>query len=333
MPDNSSLLPASAPFAHFLEFFCLHGAPANAATNPAISIVANHGYALGYAPDRGQPLWAAYQVAAATRDLDFERPEFFYDDPRLPEDWRIGTRGYGKVDGKTHDCGHMVPNFAINTQFGRVAQFETFFMSNIVPQRSSMNRGIWKNLEHGIVKAYAPLRKHVWVLTGPVFAATPPLITRPSGKTVPVPEALFLIIADPERYPFDDADNLNILALLIPQDIRPPSLRPRQSPPCPRSRRGPALRSFRAYRPRTRPSSSTRPARWSGRSRRSRRATATPPRPRPEGLRQRPSVVAALSIQPVTKASNRASGWRLARMSAIGSGAVMGALLSSSSTA
>jgi len=219
MPDNSSLLPASAPFAHFMEFFCLHGAPSNADANPAVSIVVNHGYALGYAPDRGQPLWAAYQVAAATRDLDFERPEFFYDNPRLPEDWRIGTRGYGRLDGAGYDRGHMVPNFAINTQFGRVAQFETFFMSNIVPQRSSMNRGIWKNLEHGIVKAYAPMRKHVWVLTGPVFAADPPVVTRPNGRKVPVPEALFLIIADPERYPFDDADNLNILALLIPQDI------------------------------------------------------------------------------------------------------------------
>lgn len=219
MSDNSSLLPTSAPIAHFLEFFCLHGAPANAPTNPPVSIVVNHGYALGYSPDRGQPLWAAYQVAAAVRDLDFERPEFFYDDPRLPEGWRIGTKGYGRLDGKTYDRGHMVPNFAINTQFGRVAQFETFFMSNILPQRSTMNRGIWKNLEHGIVKAYAPMRKHVWVLTGPVFAPNPPVIMRPNGKAVPVPEAMFLIIADPERYPFDDADNLNILALLIPQEI------------------------------------------------------------------------------------------------------------------
>ncbi|RYH94950.1 MAG: DNA/RNA endonuclease, partial [Acetobacteraceae bacterium] len=171
MSDNSSLLPVSAPIAHFLEFFCLHGTPANAQTNPPVQIIVNHGYALGFCPDRGQPLWAAYQVAAAVRDVDFERPEFFYDDPRLPEAWRIGTQGYARVAGQTYDRGHMVPNFAINTQFGRVAQFETFLMSNIVPQRSPMNRGIWKNLEHGIVKSYAPMRKHVWVMCGPVFGA------------------------------------------------------------------------------------------------------------------------------------------------------------------
>jgi endonuclease G len=228
MPDNSSLLPASAPIAHFLEFFCLFGAPANAPANPAVSIIVNHGYALGFCPDRGQALWAAYQVAAAVRDLDFERPEFFYDDPRLPEDWKIGTAGFARLNGQRFDKGHLVPNFAINTQFGRVAQFETFLMSNIVPQASRMNQNIWKHLEHGIVRAYAPMRKHVWVLTGPVFAANPPVIRRRNGKLVPVPEALFLIVADPERFPYDDPDNINILALMVPQTH--PSTKPETAP-------------------------------------------------------------------------------------------------------
>ena len=122
----------------------------------------------------------------------------------------------------------MVPNFAINTQFGRVAQFETFLMSNIVPQQSSLNRGIWKNLEHGIVKSYAPMRKHVWVMCGPVFGAVPPTIQRRNGKLIPVPEALFLIIAEPERYPYDSPNNLNILALMVPQDH--PSTKPETAP-------------------------------------------------------------------------------------------------------
>jgi endonuclease G, mitochondrial len=228
MTDNTSLLPASAPIAHFLEFFCLFGAPTNAATNPAVSVIVNHGYALGFCPERGQALWAAYQVAAAVRDLDFERPEFFYDDPRLPEDWKIGTAGFAGLNGQRFDRGHLVPNFAINTQFGRVAQFETFLMSNIVPQASRMNRNIWKNLEHGIVRAYAPMRKHVWVLTGPVFAADPPVIRRRNGKLVAVPEALFLIVADPERFPYDDPDNVNILALMVPQTH--PSTKPESAP-------------------------------------------------------------------------------------------------------
>ncbi len=55
--------------------------------------------------------------------------------------------------------------------------------------------------------------------------------------------------------------------------------------------------------------------------------------PKSHARNQSPSLTAAASIQSVTKASNRASGWRLARVSAMGSGAVTGAPLSSSNTA
>ena len=221
MTDHSSLLPVSAPLAHFLEFFCLHGPPANGDAARPVSIIVNHGYALGFCPARLQPLWAAYQVSAATRDVDYERPEMFYDDPRLPPDWQVGTKGYGKVDGIGHDRGHLVPNYAINTQFGRVAQFETFFMSNIAPQRAGMNRGIWQRLEKQVIRAYAPERKQVLAITGPTFGPDPALLKRRGGLLVPVPDSFFLILADPERYPFESPDNLDILALEVPQALGP----------------------------------------------------------------------------------------------------------------
>lgn len=217
MTDHTTVLEVSAPIAHFLEFFCSHGAPANGDAGRPVSVVVNHGYALGFSPARLQPVWAAYQVSAAKKDVDYERPEFFLDDPRIPAECRIGTGGYGKLNGASYDRGHLVPNFAINTQFGRVAQFETFFMSNIFPQQASTNRGAWQRLEKAIVRAYAPLRKQVWALAGPIFGDDPPMVARRNGLKVPVPEAFFLILADPERYPFDDADNLSILALRMPQ--------------------------------------------------------------------------------------------------------------------
>lgn len=218
MVDYSNLLPVCAPVAHFLEFYCVHGAPANTSPSHPVSVIVNHGYASGFAPTRLQPLWAAYQVSAAKRDVDYERNEFFYDDPRLPTEQRIGTSGYGRLEGIAYDRGHMVPNFAINTQFGRIAQAETFFMSNIIPQRDVTNRGAWARMEKAIIRAYAPLRKHVWAIVGPVFGQNPPVLKRRNGLVVPVPEAVFLILADPERYPYDDPDNLNILALRMPQD-------------------------------------------------------------------------------------------------------------------
>jgi endonuclease G, mitochondrial len=218
MADNSSILPSCASIAHFLEFFCVYGAPANNDASQPVSVIVNQGYAVGFSPSRLQPVWAAYQVSAAVQSVDYERPEFFWDDPRLPESQRIGSAGFGAIGSAKYDRGHMVPNYAINTQFGRVAQAETFFMSNMIPQRDRTNRGAWQKLEQQIVKAYAPLRKHVWVIVGPLFLANPPVIKRKNGLKVPVPEAYFLILADPERYPFDDPDNLSILALKMPED-------------------------------------------------------------------------------------------------------------------
>jgi endonuclease G len=218
MVDHSSILPVCQPLAHFLEFFCVYGHPENLNQASPVSILVNHGYSIGFSPMHLQPLWAAYQVSAATKDVDYERPEFFYDDPRLPANQRIGTRGYGRVGTTPYDRGHMVPNYAINTQFGRVAQFETFFMSNIIPQVASTNRGAWQRLERAIIRAYAPLRKQVWAIVGPIFGASPASIVRENGLTIPIPEAYFLLLADPERYPFDDPDNLSILALKMPSD-------------------------------------------------------------------------------------------------------------------
>jgi endonuclease G, mitochondrial len=218
MADNSTVLPACQSIAHFLEFFCVHGTPENLDAAKPVTIAVNQGYAAGFSPSRLQPIWAAYQVSAATKDLDFERPEFFYDDPRLPPDQRIGAEGFKHPGTVKYDRGHMVPNFAINTQFGRIAQFETFFMSNIIPQEAQTNRGAWKNLEQAIIKAYAPLRKHVWAITGPIFSANPALIARKNGLKIPIPEAYFLVLADPERFPYDDPNNLSVLALKVPAD-------------------------------------------------------------------------------------------------------------------
>jgi endonuclease G, mitochondrial len=218
MVDNSTIAPVCASIAHFLEFFCVYGQPANLdATNP-VSIIVNQGYCVGFSPARLQPVWAAYQVSAATKNVDYERPESFWDDPRLPLSQQIGSGGFGQVGEVKYDRGHMVPNFAINTQFGRIAQAETFFMSNIIPQRASTNRGGWQRLERAIIRAYAPLRKHVWAIVGPIFGENPAMIKRKNGLLVSVPEAYFLILADPERYPFDDPDNLSILALRVPED-------------------------------------------------------------------------------------------------------------------
>ena len=115
-----------------------------------MAILINHGYVTGYAPTRHQPVWAAYRVAGAKASVDYDRPHLYYADKRLPNSTRLDNSTYGRHNGHQYHVGHMAPNAAINTQFGRLAQMETFFMSNMSPQRGSLNTGVWAKLEDAI---------------------------------------------------------------------------------------------------------------------------------------------------------------------------------------
>ena len=55
------------------------------------------------------------------------------------------------------------------SRHGTAAQRETFFMSNIVPQKPDLNRRIWRLLEERIAKDYAIDFEEVWIITGPVY--------------------------------------------------------------------------------------------------------------------------------------------------------------------
>lgn len=217
MQDNTTILDVCKPLEHLIDLFCFHGAPHNRDQEHEVVKIVNHGFVVGFSPYRLQPAWAAYRVSDANKDVDYERPHLFYEDTRLPEKWRIGTWGYGKHYNQNYDRGHLVPNSAINTQFGRLAQMETFFMSNIGPQRDKMNRGTWKKLEKLITHEFARVWDHIWVITGPIFSTSPKFITRKNKLKIAIPDSYFTILVDPVRYPHDNPKNVNFLALEIPQ--------------------------------------------------------------------------------------------------------------------
>ncbi len=219
MKDNSKINKHSIHLQHLIDLFCFKGKPNNLDEKNQINVLVNHGYISGYSLFRNQPIWTAYRVSAAKRDVDYERPHLFYDDIRLPKENRISDFTFkSPTKNKKYDRGHMVPNFAINTQFGRLAQMETFFMSNICPQEAETNRGVWQKLEKKIVKEYAPQKDHIWVLTGPIFSKRPKKIKRRNNIQVHIPKSFYCILVDPLKWPYDKVSNVEFLALEIPQN-------------------------------------------------------------------------------------------------------------------
>jgi endonuclease G len=189
--DNTEIAEASRHIEYLAPIFAYKGSPLNNDTNKKVTLLINHGYMVGYSADRKQPLWATYRVSKARRFVDYERPPFFYADLRLPESARVGPETF-----TGYDRGHMVPNSAINTQYGKLAQMETFLMSNICPQHRDLNRRLWQTLERRVANNYALARDQIWVISGPIFEQN---IGQING--VDIPTHFYMILVDVGQYP------------------------------------------------------------------------------------------------------------------------------------
>ena len=228
--DNTSIHPASNHQVQHIDLHLWRGAPINLDESRPIQILVNQGYVIGYSPDRMQPLWSAYRVAHADQDVDFDRPHVYYEDMRLEEEVRIGPDTFGKIGDIQLHVGHMTPNEVINRQYGRLAQMETFFMSNMSPQYGTLNTGVWLKLENAIRAIEDTDQKdHVWVIVGPIFDEDPNYVSRPGNKLIPVPKSYYCITVDPHTYPYKYPSNATINCYIIPQEA-PKSANPLDFP-------------------------------------------------------------------------------------------------------
>lgn len=176
-----------------------------------VRLLANRGYLAGYSDALGNPLWVAYRM----KDTDK------LDSPPRPDEFRVDPRTAARIEPSVYsrsgyDRGHLAPNYAIATRYGREAQEETFLMSNITPQKHGLNAGLWKELEQKIATAYPARFGEVWVLAGPVFGPQPLRLQR----RVAVPEACYMIVVD------ESEGRVRAQAFLFPQDAAGGSLEP-----------------------------------------------------------------------------------------------------------
>lgn len=131
--------------------------------NP-LNILYNQGYVSAYDEVRGTPAWVAYKVFSVEEYITFDRPT------RFSIDYRTGNLiSHDDYTHSGYDRGHMAPNFAVVTRYGQEAQIETFLMTNIIPQKPSLNRHWWQRLERLIARDYSEAYDNVWVITGPVY--------------------------------------------------------------------------------------------------------------------------------------------------------------------
>ncbi len=101
---------------------------------------------IDYSDANGQPNWASWDLTSS--DLGSSgRSDAWATDTSLPSGFKvIPTSTYGSVGGQSYDRGHMCPS-ADRTD--TVADNDmVFIMSNIIPQASAQNEGVWAAFEN-----------------------------------------------------------------------------------------------------------------------------------------------------------------------------------------
>lgn len=172
------------------------GLPLPSAKAAEYTLLENIGFVVGYSERRQDPLWVAYRLAGAVSHEPGKRPRGFKVDERTRA--RVSHHDYKQPDyqrdPEAYDRGHMAPNYAIASRYGREAQLETFLMTNVCPQRKTLNQQTWEALEKTIASVWAPECGEVWVVVGPIFGDAP---ARLNGKSE-VPDAFYALVLDQE---------------------------------------------------------------------------------------------------------------------------------------
>ena len=109
------------------------------------------------------PEWVTYHLTKENLRGNANRKNNFRPDPDLPEGKRSEPADY---ESSGFDRGHMAP--AADFKRSDEAMSETFFLSNMSPQRPNFNRIIWSHLEDEVRKL---TDKHgsIWIFTGPLY--------------------------------------------------------------------------------------------------------------------------------------------------------------------
>ena len=165
-------------------------------------IVSHKYYMLSYSEKHEQAEWVAYQLNKSDlSSTNYDRP-YFIDDPKVES----GSASWKNYKKSGYDKGHLCP--AGDRKFSLEAFNETFFTSNISPQRHDFNAGVWNRLEQK-TRYWATKYDGVFVITGGILTNNLESIGK---ENVSVPDYFYKILVDNSRGEY------KVIAFLVPHE-------------------------------------------------------------------------------------------------------------------
>lgn len=145
------------------------------------------GFSLVYDEEHEQARWVAYELTRDEIYGVYERADDFRADSSI----KTGSADLDDYRGSGFDRGHLIP--AADLPWAEQAMSDSFYMSNMSPQESTFNRGIWGSLE-AVVRNFAATEGSVYVVTGPVLTDGP--YETIGDNEVSIPNTYFKVILD-----------------------------------------------------------------------------------------------------------------------------------------
>jgi endonuclease G len=155
-------------------------------TSTTGQIIQHKNYSLSYNELYEQAEWVAYELNNLHLTYDDRKRPYFINDPKVI----TGSANYKNYKKSGYDRGHLCP--AGDRRYTKEAYDETFFTSNITPQRNNFNAGVWNRLEIK-TRYWAKKYKRLYIVTGGILNKDLPTI---GYEDVAVPKYFYKIILD-----------------------------------------------------------------------------------------------------------------------------------------
>lgn len=159
-------------------------------------ILVRYGYITSYNNITKCPNWVAWCLTKEHTSGEWSRQGIPYiEDTEAIEprqkmtDWRINPQRY--------DHGHMCP--AADNQWSDIAMEQSFYLTNMCPQNSDLNRDEWADLEKECRK-WANIYGELFIVCGPIFYNGKNQ-TIGGPKEIWVPDAFFKVILTLSKTP------------------------------------------------------------------------------------------------------------------------------------
>ncbi|MFN8356469.1 MAG: DNA/RNA non-specific endonuclease [Spirosomataceae bacterium] len=153
-------------------------------------IVQHRAYILNYQEDYEQAYWVVHKLIKGAKYGKAKRARDFKPDPLVETGSALPT-DYSRSG---YDRGHLAP--AGDFKYDQSLTYETFYMSNMSPQKPELNQHIWNDMENKI-RDWAEDREELIIVTGPVLKKGLEYIGR--QNKVAVPEQYYKIVYDERR--------------------------------------------------------------------------------------------------------------------------------------